>query len=403
MDALGPFEPKPLVAVAVSGGADSLAAALLTRDWARARAGSTLGLVVDHGLRQDSADEADWACIQLQNRGIEAVRLTLVGLMQGSGLAVRARVARHAALEAACAERGVLHLVFGHHAGDQAETVAMRLLKRSGPDGLSGMAVLTETAHVRQLRPLLMFPPGRLRATLREIGQAWTSDPSNSNPAALRSRLRMLRDDPEGDGPATRALVKASFCRGATRSARETRWTRDLGSFVRVYPQGWALCQANSLPAEALSALIAMLSGASRQLPASSVAEHAACLRASTLGGVRIVPAGRIGPGWLLLREEAAMAPPVAARPGTLWDGRFRVRPNADISPGCWIGACGDAARRDRRGLPSVILRTLPVLRDQERVIGHLPGFGSGNEHFIEHWPRHWAAGAPFSSLRGIE
>ena len=100
--------------------------------------------------------------------------LTLHGIAAGlrrwrSG---RARP-RHAALEQACADAGILHLLFGHHAGDQAETVAMRLLDRSGPAGLAGMAALAETASVRRLRPLLAIPPGRLRASLRAAGVEW--------------------------------------------------------------------------------------------------------------------------------------------------------------------------------------------------------------------------------------
>ena len=47
MDRVGPFEPRPALAIAVSGGADSMALAILARDWARSRDGSTLTLVVE--------------------------------------------------------------------------------------------------------------------------------------------------------------------------------------------------------------------------------------------------------------------------------------------------------------------------------------------------------------------
>ncbi|MDQ2801858.1 MAG: tRNA lysidine(34) synthetase TilS, partial [Pseudomonadota bacterium] len=55
MEPLGPFEPRPRLAVAVSGGADSLALALLAASWAGARGGSTLALIADHGLRPEAA------------------------------------------------------------------------------------------------------------------------------------------------------------------------------------------------------------------------------------------------------------------------------------------------------------------------------------------------------------
>src|SRR4051794_31539408 len=119
MAPLGPFEPAPRIAVAVSGGADSMAAALLARDWARRRGGSVVALVVDHGLRAESAAEAAVTRARLADMGIVAHGLTLEGLARGPGLAARARLARHAALAEAAAALGVLHLMFGHHAGDQ--------------------------------------------------------------------------------------------------------------------------------------------------------------------------------------------------------------------------------------------------------------------------------------------
>jgi len=57
MARLGPFEPSPALAVAVSGGADSLALALLAHAWARTQGGSVLALLVDHGLRAESRAE----------------------------------------------------------------------------------------------------------------------------------------------------------------------------------------------------------------------------------------------------------------------------------------------------------------------------------------------------------
>ena len=58
LDRLGPFERRPLLAVAVSGGADSLALALLTRAWVKRRRGRVVALTVDHRLRPESTAEA---------------------------------------------------------------------------------------------------------------------------------------------------------------------------------------------------------------------------------------------------------------------------------------------------------------------------------------------------------
>ncbi|MEO9190546.1 MAG: ATP-binding protein, partial [Acetobacteraceae bacterium] len=84
MDPLGPFEPAPRLAVAVSGGPDSLALALLADSWVRARGGAILALIVDHGLRVEAAREAEEARALLASRGIASSILRAAGLRPGT-------------------------------------------------------------------------------------------------------------------------------------------------------------------------------------------------------------------------------------------------------------------------------------------------------------------------------
>ncbi len=395
MASLGPFEARPKLAVAVSGGADSLALALLAEQWARARGGDALGLIVDHGLRAGSAAEAAATLERLGAAGIVAHVLTLTGLARGPALAARARAARHHALAAACADGGRLHLLFGHHARDQAETLAMRMLSGSGPAGLACMPALTETAGVRLLRPLLAVPPGRLRATVAARGLAWVEDPSNADPAAQRARLRAARADHDGDGPLTRAAVRAAACRGAARAAADHSVAAVLARRVSVAAQGFAVMTPGALPAAALAALLRVLGGADWPPPAAAVAALAASPRAGTLGGVRVLPAGRVAPGgWLLVREAAAMAPPVAARPGVAWDGRFRLQIEGTAATGATLGALGsDAARfRGSLGLPTAVLRTLPAVRAGDDLVA-VPHLGYRRTLLATHYRAVFAAG----------
>ena len=169
-----------------------------------------LALIVDHGLRAESTDEAAATVARLDARGIATRLLRLDGLAHGTALAERARDARFAVLTQACASAGILHLLLGHHASDQAETVLMRALGGSGPAGMAGMLPLVETPSVRILRPLLSIPPARLRAKVAAAGMAWVEDPSNVDQRALRPRLRILRLDHDGAGAATAALVAAA-------------------------------------------------------------------------------------------------------------------------------------------------------------------------------------------------
>ena len=371
MASLGPFEPAPRLAAGVSGGADSVALAVLADAWARARGGALLALIVDHGLREESGAEAAETAARLAARGIAARVLTIAGLSRGTALAQRAREARFRIMTEACAGEGILHLLLGHHAGDQAETVLIRSLGGSGFAGLAGMAPLIETQFLRILRPLLAVPPARLRATLISADIAWVEDPSNVDPTALRPRLRLQRRDRDGAGSATAALVAAAAASGRRRAEDDNAIAADLAERASLRPEGFCVLseaadgRQPAIAPRALAALVQAIGGAAFPPPTDSVTSLAAMPRPATLAGVRLLPAGRLGPGLLIVREAAAMTSPVAAQPGAVWDGRFRLGTNARVPPGATFGALGaDAARlRHTSSLPSAVLQTLPALR----------------------------------------
>lgn len=205
-----PFEACPSLAVGVSGGRDSLALALLARDWAAGRGGRVVGLIVDHGLRAESAREATATLERLVSHGVEGAILRWPGAKPRTGLQEAARAARYRLLRDECRRRGIVHLLLAHHADDQVETVTMRAARRSGPDGLAGMAALIEQPEVRLLRPLLTVPRSRLTGTLLARGVQWIDDPSNADPRFERARLRA------GHGPLAGPAGK-----GDERSTRE--------------------------------------------------------------------------------------------------------------------------------------------------------------------------------------
>lgn len=402
LDPLGPFGAAPGLAVAVSGGPDSMAMALLSARWSAARGGSVLALVVDHGLRPASGEEAALTLRRLAELGVSSRLLRLDGLRNGPAMAERAREARYAALISACCTAGTAHLLLGHHAGDQAETVMMRRLRGSGSAGLAGMAAVSEMECVRLLRPLLGVPAGRLRATLREAGVGWIEDPSNRDPATLRARLRAERSDPEGDGASTRVLIDGAFALGRARAELDRAVGAILAERASMHPEGFALLSPGPIPAPALAALLQAISGSRYPPSPRQVAPLAAAPVPATLGGVRLLSAGRMGRGFLLVREEAAQAPPVPARPGTRWDGRFRLSMRAAPHPQAMLGALGPAAAglRAHSPLPSAILRTLPALRVADRVVAvpHLgyPDAASCRDLPLTFCPRRAAAGAPW-------
>ncbi len=365
MDRLGPYEPAPRLAVAVSGGADSMALAMLVRDWTRIRDGRVTGLIVDHGLRPESAQEARVTQERLAGQDIVAEILPVAGLPHGPALAERARDARYRVLVAACREGGIRHLLAGHHAGDQVETVAMRVLRGSRNDGLSGMSAVREIRGVRLLRPLLRVHPSWLRGYLTERGIAWAEDPSNRDMRTLRARLRNGLSRGSWD-----ALLAAVALAGARRSREEAMAAEALARHVTLHAEGYAVVRSDRLPPAALSALLTAIAGADYPADPDIVAGLAAHLAPATLHGVRIMAGGRLGHGWLVAREESAVQGPVAAMADLVWDRRFAVSiPDGEPWEGS-IGKLGDDAAGFRRlsRLPSAVLRTLPALRIGKKV-----------------------------------
>jgi tRNA(Ile)-lysidine synthase len=241
MAPFGPFEARPELAVAVSGGRDSLCLALLTHEWSTARGGRVVALIVDHGLRPEAAGEASVTASRLQGRGIDSVVLRWKGAKPQAGLQEAARAARYRLLREACRERGILHLLVAHHADDQAETIAMRAARTSGPDGLAGMAALVEWPEMRLLRPLLPVPRERLSAALVSRGVAWIDDPSNIDPRFERVRLRLAGTiapgQPDADRLRAAREVEAARAGAALFEAREQGCVAvDRMAFARLPP-----------------------------------------------------------------------------------------------------------------------------------------------------------------------
>ncbi len=173
------------VHLAVSGGPDSMCAlALLEMSAARHRLALSVGHV-DHGLRPNSAREAELVEAAAQARGLP-FRCTRVSLEAGPGLPARAREARYAALEAQAQGLGARVLGLGHTATDQAETLLMHLTRGCGLDGLAGMPEFDG----RRLRPLLGLSRAQTRALCEQMGLAFAEDPSNEDTAHLRVEIR---------------------------------------------------------------------------------------------------------------------------------------------------------------------------------------------------------------------
>jgi tRNA(Ile)-lysidine synthase len=392
MAPFAPFEPQPYVAVAVSGGGDSMALALLAHEWAAARGGRITALTVDHGLRPEAAAEATQVAGWCAARGIAHVVLTRRGAAPVSGIQAFARAARYALLEDWCRDHFVLHLLLAHQREDQAETAALRAASGSGVDGLAGMASIVERHAIRLLRPLLGVSRAALRTYLIAQGQAWIEDPSNRNPGFARVRAR---DDLARAAPgSSAAYLAATTARlGFARAAGEAQDAHHLAQFVALDPAGFATIDPRAFAApealgiKALGRILTTIAGGDFPPRTERIERLYRALAGGftqdrTLGGCLIL---RQRGKSLVCREPAAVAAPRPLAPGEAvrWDGRFWIALDAAAPGGLMLGALGtDApmiAREQRKSaalrLPAAVRATLPVLRDAKGVVA-VPSLG---------------------------
>lgn len=385
MARFAPFEPRPQIAVAVSGGPDSTALALLARDWVRQQRGSLLALIVDHGLRPGSDAEARRVRARLAAAGIPAEVLTWQPGTGTAGIEERAREARYALLREACRSHGILHLLPGHHLDDQLETVAMREARGSGRVGLAGMPAERFFEEVRLLRPLLGFPRARLEATVRRAGLAVESDPLNLDPRFARARLRAAGLD--------RARLSALREQAAAvRLGLEEAAARLACRAVALRSLGWAeLARAPFDEADEevatllLARLVTTIAGRDHPPRGERTQRAVARLRegaetALTLGGCVLRRRART---WTVCREPAAVPRRVAFDgPATVqFDGRFRVRVGEEGR--FELLSSAEARRRgilpprggEPAGIPAAARLALPVLLRDGVVLAAPPAY----------------------------
>jgi tRNA(Ile)-lysidine synthase len=210
------------LALAVSGGPDSLALLLLAH---AASAGRVEVATVDHGLRAENRAEAEMVGRLCARMGVPHHILPVIVQSEGEGLQAAARAARYSALSGWMEGRDLRLLLTAHHCDDQAETLLMRLNRGSGVAGLAGVraggAVPGTSGRLRLCRPLLGWRRSELEAIAAAAGLEPARDPSNSDERFDRARLRLRLSDAPWLEPA--ALARSAALLAEAEAALE--WT----------------------------------------------------------------------------------------------------------------------------------------------------------------------------------
>jgi tRNA(Ile)-lysidine synthase len=187
---------RPPVAVALSGGGDSLALLHLAKTWADGAGRALIALTVDHGLQPQSAAWSRFAAERAGWLGVPQRTLAWLGEKPATGLPAAARAARHALLADAARSAGARVVLMAHTADDLMEAELMRRMGASAPSPRlwSPSPAWPQGRGVFLLRPLLAHRRADLRALLAGLGETWIDDPANDDPRYSRTLARRRLD-----------------------------------------------------------------------------------------------------------------------------------------------------------------------------------------------------------------
>ncbi|OQU84767.1 hypothetical protein SORBI_3004G119400 [Sorghum bicolor] len=242
--ALAGIHPHHRIAVGVSGGPDSMALCVLATAWKKAAARKAgdeegpvasafvdglLGVVVDHGLRPESADEARLVRDRVRGMGVECEIAKCEwpdGHPKQGQVQEAAREVRYQKLLDICIKQQIGILLIAHHSDDQAELFVLRLSRQSGVLGLAGTAFVSQmfASNVKYdgenfrrygillVRPMLEFSKDDMYKICQGSNQSWVEDPTNTSMKYARNRIRASLRNLSTEGtflPGVHKLIRA--------------------------------------------------------------------------------------------------------------------------------------------------------------------------------------------------
>jgi tRNA(Ile)-lysidine synthase len=250
------------MAVAVSGGCDSLALTFLLQQFCNQSNIELFAITVDHRMRPESTKEALQLNLLLSKNKINH---TIINLKQDSlptsNIESRLRELRYKALDDFCKQYSINHLVVGHQLDDIAENFLIRLFRGSDLDGLSPISSISNFAKLIILRPLLDFRKTQLQDFLQNRQISWFEDGSNNDERFLRNKIRNFLHSFSDYPDISRRIAQTSINIGEIRS----RYDEELlqyASQLLIYQDCSFLLQKsylNKIPQQILLKILALV------------------------------------------------------------------------------------------------------------------------------------------------
>ena len=356
------------IAVAVSGGGDSLAMLFAALNWARCAQRRLVCLTVDHNIASASAAWTRACAERARALGLDHRALAWTQAKPVTGLAASARSARHRLLADAARDLGASVILMGHTADDRLEA---RLMREQGcnlaePRAWSPSPAWPEGRGVFILRPLIEIRRAAIRHGLREIGETWLDDAANADEASLRARVRQKIADGGDPGPARDPVPADALLAVAT-----VGWAGDIAVPIAALDGATPATRHCFLSAALLSA--AGTTSPPRREAIARLWERlsGAAPMAATLAGARIegdTASIRI------MRDDGALRDRVgpSTAGSAVFDGRFEVEappPGARLA--AMDGHMTRLCRSEREFIktaPPAARRALPVFVGEDRV-----------------------------------
>ena len=372
------------IAVAVSGGSDSLALLSLLCNWRASDGPEVSAVTVNHGLRAEAAAEADGVAQLCSAWDVPHDTLHWERIESTGNLHDQARRARYALMSEWAAAKTISVIALGHTQDDQAETFLMRLARGAGVDGLAAMRKTWAQNGITFARPLLSCRRDALRDHLRAKGLAWVEDAANSDPAYDRSRIRAALPDL---GISIETLADVSGHLAEARHALHTAMLQSARQIARIELGDVVIEEAgfDALPDELARRLILAsmhwITGADyppRGPALTALLRDIRAGRNATLQGCDVSHTK----GTLRITREAGALTDSSVEPGALWDGRWLV--TGPSSENDRVRALGEAGLRhcpDRAfvALPARSLIATPaVWRGETLLAAPLAGLENG-------------------------
>ncbi|XP_062218803.1 uncharacterized protein LOC133918768 isoform X2 [Phragmites australis] len=280
--ALAGIHPHHRIAVGVSGGPDSMALCVLAAAWKKAAEGGSgrksgeevsiasrfvdglLGVVVDHGLRPESAEEAQLVRDRVRGMGVQCEIAKCEwpdGRPKQGHVQEAAREVRYRKLLDICIKQQIGILLIAHHSDDQAELFVLRLSRNSGVLGLAGTAFVSQLFApnlkydgdnfqrygILLVRPMLDFSKDDMYKICQWSNQSWVEDPTNNSMLYVRNRIRASLRNLSTEGTFLSGVHKLINACRLTRTYIDSACSMIVKQSVTILEYGYAVIDIEKL------------------------------------------------------------------------------------------------------------------------------------------------------------